>query len=469
VTAARRAGAAAVLAGPFVLAFVAGGYFAEERMWAALAACALLALAAVVAPLPRSAPAWAATGALAALAAWTVASGSWAPLSEPAAADAQRLVLYALALPAATLLLAGRLRAVEPALALGCLAVVGYGLSERLLPGLIDLEASRTAAGRLEQPLTYWNAMGAIAAVGLVLCARLAGDGERAAGWRAAGAAIAVPLTAGLVLAFSRGALAAAALGLALLCWTTPSLAQLRAVGIVLMTGGAGALAASVPDGVRALEGSAGDRELEGAVVLAVLVALMAVAAWAARLPVPRRVLARPRAVVVGLGVAVLLGALALAQALEEGPPVATPAMGATASRLASTESNRYAYWSVALDMFAEHPLRGAGTGAFVVDWRRERHVRDPARDAHSLYLETAAELGLVGLALLAALIGAVAVGARRAWRAAPGAAAGVIAALAAWAAHAAIDWDWEMPAVALLALVLAAALLAVRTPEPAG
>ena len=34
----------------------------------------------------------------------------------------------------------------------------------------------RSAAGRLDQPLTYWNATGALAALGLVLCARVAGD-----------------------------------------------------------------------------------------------------------------------------------------------------------------------------------------------------------------------------------------------------------------------------------------------------
>ena len=51
---------------------------------------------------------------------------------------------------------------------------IGYGLAGRLLPGVVDQEASRQALGRLDQPLTYWNAVGAVAALGLVLCARLA-------------------------------------------------------------------------------------------------------------------------------------------------------------------------------------------------------------------------------------------------------------------------------------------------------
>ena len=95
--------------------------------------------------------------------------------------NVQRLVLYvgALLLAVGTLRDSGLRRAAEPALAAGAAIVIGYGLSGRLLPDLIDLDSSRSAGGRLEQPLTYWNAEGALAAIGLVLCARLAGDRSR--------------------------------------------------------------------------------------------------------------------------------------------------------------------------------------------------------------------------------------------------------------------------------------------------
>jgi hypothetical protein len=66
-----------------------------------------------------------------------------------------------------------------------------------------------------------------------------------------------------------------------------------------------------------------------------------------------------------------------------------------------------------------------------------------------------------VGLALLAALLGAVAIGARAVHRADPALAAGPIAALAVWTFHSAIDWDWEMPALTLVAVLLGGALLA--------
>ena len=44
---------------------------------------------------------------------------------------------------------------------------------------------------------------------------------------------------------------------------------------------------------------------------------------------------------------------------------------------------------------------------------------------------------------------------------------AGLIAALALWAVHAGVDWDWEMPALTLVALLIAAALSGPA--EPAG
>ena len=175
----------------------------------------------------------------------------------PPGAD-QELELALLYLPA---LAAGALawsdrraaRLVEPALAAGALLVIGYGLSGRLLPGVVHLHATARAGGRLEQPMTYWNATGALAAIGLVLCARLAGDVTRPRALRIAAAAAAAPLGMGAYLSFSRGAIACLLAGLAALVAFDRSRAQLRAAAIAL---GAGALAgaAAAPFGaVRAL------------------------------------------------------------------------------------------------------------------------------------------------------------------------------------------------------------------------
>ena len=65
-----------------------------------------------------------------------------------------------------------------------------------------------------------------------------------------------------------------------------------------------------------------------------------------------------------------------------------------------------------------------------------------------------------MGIALLGTLLGAVALSAGAAHRADPALAAGPAAVLALWAFHSAIDWDWEMPALTLLAVIFAGALL---------
>ena len=67
----------------------------------------------------------------------------------------------------------------------------------------------------------------------------------------------------------------------------------------------------------------------------------------------------------------------------------------------------------------------------------------------------------MVGLALLAAFLAGVALAAARALRAAPMLAAGPVAAVVVYIAHAPLDWDWQMPALTLVAVVLAGALLA--------
>ena len=163
----------------------------------------------------------------------------------------------------------------------------------------------------------------------------------------------------------------------------------------------------------------------------------------------------------------VLIGTVVAMLSVERAPGRDDP-RGAGAQRLASVQSNRYAYWKVAVATFADHPLQGEGSGSFRAIWLREREFREVIRDAHSLYLETAAELGLVGLLSLALLVAGCAVAAVRAGPALPGAAA----ALAAFALHAGIDWDWELPALTLVALALAARLIAAgepRTPAAAG
>jgi O-Antigen ligase len=462
----RAAAAAVLLVGPTVLAFYTGGYFDAARITAGLIAWALVALAALICPGPlaRAGAARLALLGLGGLAAWTLVSITWAPVAGTAYHDGQRLVLYAGALLAALMLLRGRAvqRAVEPALAAGATVVVGYGLAERLLPGLLHYARSASAQGRLEQPLTYWNAMGELAAIGLVIATRLAGDRARPRPLRALAAAAVAPLGVGLYTSFSRGALFACAAGLVTLIVAAPARAQARSLALAVASAILAVAAAAPFAGVTGLSGSLATRELQGAVALVLLAALMALAALVqlrlaagdpdGSIQLPSRAPALALAVIcVGFAAAVIAGAH------ESSGGRLAP--GAT--RYVSLQSNRYAYWRVALRAFAAQPLRGVGAGGWAVWWLRYRPFNEGAQDAHSLELQTAAELGLVGLALLAAFLAGIALAARTALARAPLLAAGPVAGFVVWVAHSPLDWDWEMPAVTLVALILGGLLLA--------
>ncbi len=464
--------AASLIAGATVLAFFSGGYFERPRLIAGLLAWIAVLAAAVLArrPFPLGRPGRIALAGLAGLCAWTALSLLWTPIAGGTADDLQRVLLLLAYFGACVVLFrtAWVQRLLEPLLAAGTLVVTGYALSERLLPDLVDLHESVTAGGRLEQPFTYWNASGALAAIGVVLCVRMIGDRRRDVRLRVAAAAATVPLATGVYLSLSRGVLAALAVGLSVLVALAPDgRAQLRAVGIALITSLPAAVVAGALPAVRTLGESAGARRAQGLVMLAVLVLLAAAAAALALrearsaraegepLRGPHRALATA-----GVGL-VLLAALLGAAALESKPESRNPAFGANPDRLRSLDSNRYAYWRVALDTFLDHPAQGIGSGAFVVEWLQHRDVDDPTREPHSLYLGTLAELGLVGFAALMTFLWGVASAARELWRRDPALATGPVAALVLFAAHAGIDWDWEMPALTMVALALAGALVA--------
>jgi tetratricopeptide (TPR) repeat protein len=114
--------------------------------------------------------------------------------------------------------------------------------------------------------------------------------------------------------------------------------------------------------------------------------------------------------------------------------------------------------------MILEEPLLGGGAGSFEAHWFRERSVAFHARDAHNLYLETLAELGPVGLALLLGTLALplLALPSARRFAYAPAA----VGAFAAYLVHAGVDWDWEVPAVTVAAIFCAAVLLARSRPD---
>lgn len=126
------------------------------------------------------------------------------------------------------------------------------------------------------------------------------------------------------------------------------------------------------------------------------------------------------------------------------------------------SSDGRLDLWRAAWHQFESAPLLGGGAGSYEQWWRQHRPISLEVRDAHSLYLETLAELGVVGVLLLALMLALPLVAARS--RRAPLVPA-ALGAYVAFLVHAGIDWDWEMPAVILTGLGCgAAALIAART-----
>jgi hypothetical protein len=334
---------------------------------------------------------------------------------------------------------------------------------------------------RLGYPLSYWNAFGALAAVGVVLGAGLGSDPRAAVALRALCGAAVVPLAVAVYLSLSRGAWLAMMVGAIVLVALGAHRGSLLLTTAV--TGVAAALAiVRVNHGVSL-----------GAVVLLTAASGAVIAVIAAGRASPNMMQALRRVVrplliaAAGLALVVAFAAYVVKADAVEGradrglrstghfvsrqwQDFLRPTTGVEqgSARLTTAKGTRSDLYRVAFDGFEAHPLRGDGAGGFTVRWMQHRRVYEAVRDAHSLELETLGELGAVGGLILLAFLGTLmwaAVRSRVRRAALPRAhAAAVGAACSVWVAHSAVDWDWQMPALTGCVLVLAATLYPVGT-----
>ena len=127
--------------------------------------------------------------------------------------------------------------------------------------------------------------------------------------------------------------------------------------------------------------------------------------------------------------------------------------------RLFSLSSNgRLDLWRVAWDDYKRHSALGSGAGTYARQWARDRPVGFNAQDAHGVYIETLAELGPVGLALLAAALLLPLLAAIRARR--HPLVPFLLGAYVAFILHAGVDWDFEQTGVALAGILCGAGIL---------
>lgn len=454
-----------------VLAFVAylaialsdGAQTVQASAALTVGIAAIVAVGALLTPrvwLPGG-PALAALGALGALCLLTTASALWASDDGLVEVEAVRAVGY-LGLLTITVvgIRAGEGRALLTGLAAAIVVVVGIALVARLLPGLLEGDRAfleqfpEAVRGRLSYPIGYWNGLGMVAALGVVVLAWLGGHG---AGPRVrAGAVAALPaalLT--IYLTGSRGAVLAAIAGCALLIAMTPVRARALA-GLAI--GGVGALVLVVAvftdqDLVEGVGESAavGQALLLAAVVAACFAVRLRLEA-ALRLPELPRILDGRLVAVFTL--AALVATVAIAWSVSRATSfgeveVGDKGRGELTSRFLATGGNgRQQLWETALDGFASEPVHGLGAGGFGTYWNQNGSLAQPVRDAHSIYFEALAELGPLGLAAVLALLGSGAWAARaRTFGDRSGLVAVAAAMLAAGAVGAGVDWLWEIPA----------------------
>jgi O-antigen ligase len=138
-------------------------------------------------------------------------------------------------------------------------------------------------------------------------------------------------------------------------------------------------------------------------------------------------------------------------------------------TRLQAANGNgRYQFWKAALSAEATDPLKGIGPGTFQFWWTQHPTAPGFIRNAHSLYFETLAETGIIGIALLGGmLLSFVVVAVGRAVREPPGLRLWLAAASAGFAVFlfsAAVEWVWQLAAIAATVLILGAVIVAGRS-----
>jgi hypothetical protein len=468
------------------LALDGGGYDSLVYSQVGIAAWWLLVLGALVGVLPFARPrpaAWLGLGLLTAFCVWTALGIAWSESAERSVAEVGRVAAY-LGVFALALAVQGPdgIRRTVKAVAAAIALVGALALLSRLHPAWFPTDETASALGltpeRLNYPLNYWNGLAALMAIGIPLVLAVAANARTLVARALAAAAVPVlALTAFYTL--SRGGIVAAGVGVTTLLVIYPR--RLALMPTLLSVGGgtailiAGAVQrGALADGLdSAAARSQGDEMLAMTLVVCAGVALVQVAiGLAARHGLGPRPSVSRRTTLAVLGTA---AAVALVAGLASGMPGKlsdrweefkhTGSPGQGVERLESTRGHlRYQVWDSAVDASAGDPITGIGPGNFEYWWARHKSVGTFARDAHSLYVETLGELGIVGLALILALVGSVlVVGSRRAFRGREDGRpmlAGATAACFAFAVAGAVDWVWELAVLPVAFLLLSAAIL---------
>jgi hypothetical protein len=449
----------------------------------------LASLYALPAPRPTRSV-WVAVALLAAYAAWSYLSITWAAEKGLAWDGANRTVLYAIVL---ALFALWPLRG-GPAMFL--IGLYGLGVATIGLWELVKVEGAHTSIqylyeGRLAEPVGYVNANVELWFSAFWPCVVLAARREAPVVVRGLSLGASGLLACLAVLGQSRGWLFLLPVAVLLFVALVPG--RGRNIVALAVAGGAVALALNplldVLDSFHAFRppgpvyGHAVDVTLTVAAVLTV-VGLVA-ALVDRRVELGADIGRRLSMGVVALFVAGCVAAVVVVD-VDRGNPVHLVSNAWHKFKRGGTDpytlrqryrttlnTYRYDYWKVAWREFKRKPLTGVGSDNFGLDYNREGVSVQTPRYPHSVEIRALSETGLVGVALLLGSIVAGLVAAAMALRrgrglAGPAAGVGIMA-FAYWILQGSLDWFWEFaglgaPAFAMLGM--AAALGATTRPE---
>jgi hypothetical protein len=472
------------------MAFNSGGMFEVTTAFGAVVVLTAMVIAVAITPEPLRGmrpSGLLACGLLACYAVWTLLSAHWShsPGRSLVAFDRVLLYLAVLTLFACVPRTEARFRWLLRGLLVAGSAVALIGLTSRLLPGWWPTTTG-LVNDRLSYPITYWNTFGLLGGMVCILAVHHASDEREPPAMRICGAALLPFLGATLLLTFSRGAILVTVVGI------VTYLIVARPYGLP------GGLLAVVPTTAIAIAQTYSAKLIhegtpltpaaiaEGRHLAAVLCAC-AIAATIVRAltllvdggvtglfsssPDFRRT---ARMVAIGAGAVLLIGFSIGGgpSAIErqyhsffantrEAPPVVE---GQRNRLLEINNDGRLPMWEVARRAYQQDPLKGTGAGTFQLRWERHRNFGPLRLYTYSLYLESLAELGLVGISLLGGSL--VVILAAIAWCFRdPGRSvyAAGFALVFAWTLHASIDIDWQSPAVSVPVFAVAGLALARR------
>ena len=471
------------------LALGGGGFDLSSRHIAGLAVwllvVALLVLGAASRATLGRAFYWGA-GLIGGLALWSALSSLWSGSIELSVIEADRVLVY-LAFFLAAFLIAQtdeRRQRFGEGIAIALALVAFLSLGSRLLPHLLEVENSLGSGPRTRYPLGYWNANGVAFGIGAAMLLWMSRRSLFAALRWLAVASLPFLLLA-LYLTYSRGGLLS--LLVACGCLLVLSHDRLWLLGTLAIGAVATLPAVLSVQAHRSLAENFDTDAVTGQGVTVLLILLAGVALALLLFAGLRRIESRGLA---GKAVELsrnpqVLRRIALVAALV-GIAAAVAVAGRAWDQFTSSDvqfpqdpkhhftqlsgAGRDEFFRVAIDSFAEQPVLGHGAGTYVFSWNELRDLEMPVHDAHSLYLEAFAELGLVGGILVLALIGTLLWTAFAAWRDSGGARrelhAVLFAAMLAFAVGAAIDWLWEIAALGAVFFLAAGAAVAARVQQ---